>query len=133
MPPEPAQIEELLLGAKPRYTRREVAALAGLDFEFARRLWRALGFAELPDHAVAFTENDVTAARIAAELQALDELDDEIPIRLARAMGQTMARLAEWQVDIITAALLDPRQAPAPGRCPGCSTSRRCSCRGSRP
>ena len=71
--PEPAQIEELLLGAKPRYTRREVAALAGLDLEFARRLWRALGFAELPDDAVAFTENDVAAARIAAELRTLDE------------------------------------------------------------
>jgi adenylate cyclase len=115
-PPEPAQIESLLLGAKPRYTRREVAALAGLDFEFARRLWRALGFAELADDAVAFTERDVVAARIAAGLRALDGIDDEIPIRLARAMGQTMARLAEWQVDIITAALLDPRHPPAPGQ-----------------
>ena len=115
-PPEPAQIEELLLGAKPRFTRREVTELAGLDFGFARRLWRALGFAELPDDAVAFTEHDVTAARIAAELCGLDGIDDETPIRLARAMGQTMARLAEWQVDIITAALLDPRHPPSPGQ-----------------
>jgi adenylate cyclase len=114
--PEPARIEELLLGAKPRYTRREVAALAGLDLEFARRLWRALGFAELPGDAVAFTEKDVAAARIAAELRTFDELADETPIRLARAMGQTMARLAEWQVDIITGALLDPRQPPPPGQ-----------------
>ncbi len=114
--PEPAQIEELLLGAQPRYTRKETAALAGLDFEFARRLWRALGFAELPDDAVAFTENDVAAARIMAELRARDELDDETSIRLARAMGQTMARLAEWQVDIITSTVLDLRQPPGAGQ-----------------
>ncbi len=114
--PQPAQIEELLLGAKPRYTRKETAALAGLDFEFARRLWRALGFAELPADAVAFTENDVAAARITAELRTLGALGDETAIRLARAMGQTMARLAEWQVDIITGTLLDPRQPPGPGQ-----------------
>lgn len=114
--PMPGRIEELLLGARPRYTRKEQAALAGLDLEFARRLWRALGLAELPDDAVAFTENDVAAARITAELRTCGEVDDETAIRLARAMGQTTARLAEWQVDIITATVLDPRQPPTAGQ-----------------
>ncbi|MGE5285778.1 MAG: adenylate/guanylate cyclase domain-containing protein [Micromonosporaceae bacterium] len=73
-----------------------------------------MGQAELPDDAVAFTADDVAAARRIGELLTLEQFDEQTAIRLARAMGQTMARLAEWQVDIVTAALLDPRQPPTP-------------------
>jgi adenylate cyclase len=102
----------LLLGGKPRYTPERTATLAGLDFGLAKRLWRAMGLAEVPDDAIAFTEHDVAAARNIAELLALGLFDEQTAIRLARAMGQTMARLAEWQVDIVTATLLDPPQPP---------------------
>jgi adenylate cyclase len=73
-----------------------------------------MGLAEVPTGAVAFTDDDIAAARKMGELLALEPFDEQTAIRLARAMGQTMARLAEWQVDIVTAALLDPRQPPSP-------------------
>ena len=110
--PDPGQIEELLLGAQRRYTAVEVAAMTGLDLEFLRRLWRALGLAQQPDDAVAFTEDDVTGARTMAELLKLDPIDEEAAIRLARAMGQSMSRLAMWQVDIVNTTVLDPRVPP---------------------
>lgn len=111
--PDPGQIEELLLGAQRRYTAPEVAAMTGLELEFLRRLWRALGLPQHADEVVAFTEDDVTGARTMAELLKLDPIDEEAGIRLARAMGQTMSRLAGWQVDIVNTTLLDPRVPPS--------------------
>lgn len=112
--PDPGQLEEMLLGAQRRYTATEVAAMTGLEVEFLRRLWRALGLPQHADDAVAYTEYDVTGARITAEMLKLDPIDEEAAIRLARAMGQTMSRLAGWQVDIVNTTLLDPRVPPAP-------------------
>jgi adenylate cyclase len=117
--PDPGQIEELLLGAQRRYTAPEVAAMTGLDLEFLRRLWRALGLPQQSDEAVAFTDDDVTGARIMTELLKLDPIDEEAAIRLARAMGQTMSRLAGWQVDIVNTTLLDPRVPPTPEQITG--------------
>ena len=110
--PDPGQLEELLLGAQRRYTVPEVAAMTGLDVEFLRRLWRALGLPQQPDDAVAFTENDIRGAQLVAEMLKLDPIDEEAAIRLARAMGQTMSRLAGWEVDIVNTTLLDPRVPP---------------------
>jgi adenylate cyclase len=78
-----------------------------------------MGLAELPADAAAFTDDDVAAARKIGELLALEPFDEQTAIRLARAMGQTMARLAGWQVDIVTAALLDPRLPPTPEQISG--------------
>jgi adenylate cyclase len=39
-------------------------------------------------------------------------LDGEIVLRMARAVGQTMARLAKWQVDILVEAFTDPMEPP---------------------
>jgi len=74
---------ELVLGAPRRYTREQVAGEAGVPLEDARRLWRAMGFADVGD-AVAFTAVDV-----------------------ARSLGQTMSRLADWQVDTFGRRLVE--------------------------
>ncbi|PRY01436.1 adenylate/guanylate cyclase domain-containing protein [Allonocardiopsis opalescens] len=110
--PDSERIEEILLGGRPRYTRREVAELAGVSPDIAARLWQALGFATLPDELGAFTDRDVENLRNVGGLIERGVLDDDAAVRLARALGQTMARLAEWQVDILTTVLLD-RDAPA--------------------
>lgn len=112
-PPEPRQIEELLLGGPLRYNRRETIKLAGVSEEFTFRLWRAFGFPHLSDDTVAFTEGDVTALVRIKELLDKGALDEDIIMRMVRAAGQTMARLAEWQVDIIVGALTDPLEPPA--------------------
>lgn len=93
-------IEETLLGGPLRYTRKEVEARAGVSDDFARRVWQALGFPVPPDDEVAFTDGDVDALREIREVLAHDLVDEETVLRLVRAVGQTMGRLASWLGDV---------------------------------
>lgn len=110
--PDPRRLEELLLGGELRYTSLDAIEAAGVPEEFARRLWRALGFPHVPDEMIAFTEADVAALAKVAGLKPAGMLDEEIVLRMVRAVGQTMARLAKWQVDILVEALTDPLEPP---------------------
>ncbi|GAA4957322.1 adenylate/guanylate cyclase domain-containing protein [Streptomonospora halophila] len=109
--PDLTEIEAVLLGGEARYTRAQAVELAGASGDFSRRVWRALGFATRGEDAVAFTDGDVEALRITSELMKGGILDEDAAIRLARAMGQTMARLAEWQTSILSTL----SHAPAKG------------------
>lgn len=93
-------IEETLLGGPLRYTRREVEARAGVSDDFARRIWQALGFPVPPDDEVAFTDGDVAALVEIREVLSHELVDEETVLRLVRAVGQTMGRLASWLGDV---------------------------------
>jgi adenylate cyclase len=110
--PDPRRLEELLLGGELRFTSPAAIEGAGVSEEFARRLWRALGFPHVPDDMVAFTEGDVSALAKVAGLGRTGGLDQEIVLRMVRAVGQTMARLAKWQIDILVETLSDPLEPP---------------------
>jgi adenylate cyclase len=109
----PAALERELLGGDRRYTRMEVAERAGVSVDRARLLWRALGFADVSDDNVAFTERDVEALQTVKELIDLGIIDDDTQVTMTRAMGQSLARLAEWQVGAITTALARDEALPA--------------------
>ncbi|NRQ35385.1 adenylate/guanylate cyclase domain-containing protein [Nonomuraea sp. NN258] len=89
-----------------RFTRTEVAAQAGVSQPLAERIWRALGFAQLADDAVAFSEADVDALKRVRTMLDSGLLDEPTVIRMARALGQTTARLAQWQAEIMIGAML---------------------------
>lgn len=90
-------LERAILGDLPRHTSIEVAESAGVSLADARRLWRALGFADAGDDP-AFTDADLDALTLIAKLTDSDILDFETAVKLTRAVGQTVARLADWQV-----------------------------------
>jgi adenylate cyclase len=96
------ELESAILGRTPVLTSEAVAEAAGVSLEHARRLWRALGFPDAGD-AAAFT--DVDAQALSTLVGAVDSgaIDFDIAVRLTRAVGQTMARLADWQVATLTA------------------------------
>ncbi len=96
-------IERSVLGGERKYTRDEVAELAGLPVERCTELWTAMGFAvpSEPD-AVNYTESDLSALRTLARLNASGVLATEVIAPIARATGQAMSRLAEWQVSLVT-------------------------------
>ncbi|OZM78271.1 adenylate/guanylate cyclase domain-containing protein [Pseudonocardia sp. MH-G8] len=94
-------LEELVLGAPRRYTRRQVSEAAGLDPGETRRLWRALGFPEAADDAVLFTERDLDAVRLMTRLTDAGVLEPDVREAVARAVAQSMSRLAEWQVGML--------------------------------
>jgi len=91
-------LETELLGGSPRYTRTDVAQAAGADIDVARQLWRALGFADVADDERAFTDRDVEALKAVNGLVTAGIVDDTTQIAMTRAMGQSLARLADWHV-----------------------------------
>lgn len=81
-------------------TNEEVAAAAGLTEEQGIQLWRNLGFPDPGDEAV-FGKSDIQAASIVAATIGHGIMDERTVFRLTRALGQTMARLADWEVTIL--------------------------------
>jgi adenylate cyclase len=100
-PPGATELEALLLGAKPTHSRDDVARMTGLDVHTARRLWRALGFADI-GHEPVFTDNDVAVVREMVALLRTGALDERTLVQMVRAFGRTTSRLADWQIDSLT-------------------------------
>lgn len=96
------ELESAILGGNPSLTSEAVAAAAGVTIEDARRLWRALGFPNVGDE-VAFTEADMVALDTLVGTVESGAIDFDTAVRLTRALGQTMARLADWQVATLAA------------------------------
>jgi adenylate cyclase len=92
------QIEGALLGGPRRYTRIEVARAAGVSQDRSRRIWLALGFADVDDAARVFTDGDIEALRAWDSLISSGKIQAEDEVPHVRAIGQTMSRLADWQV-----------------------------------
>src|SRR5688500_6524388 len=49
-------VERVLNRGDARHSARDVAEAAGLPLDLLRRLWRALGLADLPDDEVGYTD-----------------------------------------------------------------------------
>lgn len=94
------ELEALLLGGVPRHTAYEVCKAAGIPYDEARRYWRAMGFADV-GQARAFTDADVDALLRLGGMSRSGLFTEEFATQVARSMGQTTARLAEWQVDAL--------------------------------
>lgn len=101
------ELEETLLGGPRRYTRGEVAELTGMDSERTRRLWVAMGFPAAAEDDRIFTDGDVTAARMVRQMVELGALDEHAELSMARTLGQSLARLAEWQSRDVSARLAE--------------------------
>jgi adenylate cyclase len=98
-------LERLLLDGPRRYTRLQVAELSGMPPERTLRLWRALGFPDAADDELVFTDADVEALAVLAELIDSGFVDPDTEASIARAMGQALSRLADWQTDMLADAL----------------------------
>jgi adenylate cyclase len=110
---DPEGLETRLLGGPRRYTRAEIARRAGVPGELTRAYWRALGFADVAEDSVAFTDGDLDALKTVLRLVREDVVDEELAQALIRAMGHTMTRLSEWQVTALFEQLTDVRGLPA--------------------
>jgi adenylate cyclase len=91
-------IDRLLLPTKNAYTPEQIAKLAGIDLDLAKRYWRALGFVDVPDDEPAFNDLDLAALQGALALVEQGYAKPQSNLQLTRVMGQAMARVAEAQV-----------------------------------
>ncbi|NKX50832.1 adenylate/guanylate cyclase domain-containing protein [Arthrobacter deserti] len=94
-------LELRLLGAERTMKRREVAAAAGVSLLSARKLWRALGFANLGDDDVAFTPADTEALTTIINLVREERLTEGAAISITRSIGQMTDRMVVWQVEAV--------------------------------
>jgi adenylate cyclase len=95
----------LLLGGPRRYTRLEVGARAGMPPERTLRLWRALGFPDAADDDPAFADADIEALEVLSTLIDSGFIGPGSEASIARAMGQSLSRLADWQTDMLADSL----------------------------
>ena len=98
-------LEQLLLDGPRRYTRRQVARMAGMPLQRTQRLWRALGFPDAAEDETVFTDADIHALGVLSELIRSGFVDEDTEASIVRAMGQTLSRLADWQADMLADAM----------------------------
>jgi len=99
-------LERAILGETRHLTRLDVARESGVPLERLNTLWRSLGFtAASTDDDVIFMDADVEALRLLNEVLELGMIDARSEYAIARSMGRSFARLAEWEIAEIAAAL----------------------------
>lgn len=94
------RLDEAILRATPRFNAVEVAAESGITVEQARRLWRALGFPEFASEK-AYTSADVRAVSTLMSFVDGGAVEFDMAVNLTRGVGQTMAKLADWEVSTL--------------------------------
>ncbi len=104
------RISQLVLGDPTVFTREEAATAAGLTVDQARPYWRAMGFPDVGT-APAFTSTDVESLCLLTGWVTNGILDEATTIEVVRSLGQTVSRLADWQVDTM-ARVLSESEAP---------------------
>ncbi len=87
-------IETLLLGGDERFTAEEVRAAAGVDEAWSQRLWRAIGFPEIPPGVRALTPADREALTQVTALRRAGLGDDDL-VNVTRTASLAMARIAD--------------------------------------
>ncbi|HQR27211.1 MAG TPA: adenylate/guanylate cyclase domain-containing protein [Nocardioides sp.] len=103
-PPGPDDLTRAILRGDVELDAEQVSELTGVPVADAGRLWRALGF---PEHAgeTVFTRSDAEALETLTGVVASGALDFDTAVNLTRAVGQTMARLADWEVATLVARI----------------------------
>ena len=108
-------LEQHILGEPRVFNATELAEETGVDLDRARRLWRALGFPER-GAATAFTRSDAKALSTLVGLVDSGLIDFDLAVHLTRAVGQTMARLSDWEVSALLSRVLDLAKEESDGR-----------------
>jgi adenylate cyclase len=91
-------VDRILVPSRRRYTRVEVAELTGVNIEVLERFWRALGFPNVSEDELAFTDLDLEAVRLFQGMQALGAARTDTALQLARVIGSSMSRIAEAEL-----------------------------------
>lgn len=111
---EGAALDPYAFRPEPTLSGEEVAAKAGVDFEFARRVNRALGFPDAEPAEVLFEERD---AEVLASVKSL--LDLGIPLQelisVARVYGYSLAAIADAETRLFNDYLVAPLVAEGVG------------------
>jgi adenylate cyclase len=106
-------LDRVLMPGRPAYDVPALAAAGGTEPETLRRLWRAIGFPDVPDGLALFTETDVEAIRrlLRRDTGGFGTLEFEAPERIARVVSAALARIAAYEVELFANSLETMRAA----------------------
>ena len=99
-------VDRMLAPAGTRLTQAQVAERTDIPIEVARRFWRALGFLDVDEDDLAFTEMDIEAVRLFQSMVAMGLVDIDSAVQMARVIGSSMARIAEAETGGATTPIL---------------------------
>jgi len=91
--------ERMLMPGRREYDLGELAAASGIDEELARRLWRAVGFPDVPADVALFTRHDVEAARLALEQAPGGDPSRATLLQQVRVISGALARIAAIEAE----------------------------------
>src|SRR6266550_8402315 len=74
----------MLMPGRQSYDLAGLAVAAGIDEELARRLWRAVGFPDVPSGVAVFTDRDLEAARLTFTAPPTRDLEPEMLLQQIR-------------------------------------------------
>jgi len=94
-------LDRVLMPGAPTYDTMSLARVSGIDTGLLERLWRALGFPNVPADARVFTEDDAVAARRLFGRADSDELEQANVIQLVQVVSGAMARIASVEAGSI--------------------------------
>ncbi len=94
--PDADDLISYVLKGSFKYTSREVATRVGITIPQASQVWRAMGFADV-GKARAFTDSDVKMLVTLMDLVRSGYWEFDDALEIVRSLGQTSARLADWQ------------------------------------
>ena len=87
-------LDRLVLPGRPTHDIADVAAITGVETDQLRRLWRALGFPDVPEGLAVFTDADIDATRRLLGGGLARGSDFETLLRQVRVISSSMARIA---------------------------------------
>lgn len=93
-----------------RITARQAARAAGVSQLSARKLFRALGYADSQDQP-SVGDAELQALRVASRMVRDGTLDEQTVLNLSRAVGRSLDRLATWQVESVAERVEGDRAA----------------------
>lgn len=95
----------VLFGEPLSLTAPQAWGRAGASEDLGRRLWRAMGFPNLPDDAAALSDADVEALSAINDFLQVSGISEDTVVRFARLLGQTMSRVADALHSIVDQAV----------------------------
>ncbi len=96
-----AELHNRLFGMSPTLTGAHLAERTGTELERDRAFWRALGFPVAEEGTPRYSDDDVAALQALGRLIGTGLLDDDVAIRLTRAMGRALAGVARSQAEVV--------------------------------
>jgi adenylate cyclase len=104
-------LDRLVLPGPATHDVGDVAAITGYDSERLRRLWRAVGFPDVPDGLAVFSDADVDAARRLLGGGLAQRSDFATLLRRVRVISASMARIAAVLADSLGDVVRELREA----------------------